>query len=271
MSSTCNVSDKRHFDDKAAKRVEALYLTSDVVTQRRKVIASLAPRAGEQILDIGSGPGFLASEIAHAVGPTGRVTGIDISDSMLAMAQNRCADQPWVEFRKVDAIQLPFEDETFDAAVVAQVYEYIADIESALAELYRVLRPGGRALILDTDWESLVLHTSDPDRSRRVLAAWDQHLVDPTLPRTLMPKLRRAGFTLIHRSVMPIFNPDYDPDTYSYGWISLVVSFVSRWSDITKEEAKSWADDLRQLGDQGEYFFSLNRYQFLVEKREGKR
>ncbi len=69
---------------------------------------------------------------------------------------------------------------------------------------------------------------------------------------------------------MPMFNLAYDPDTYSYGWITLVVSFVSRWSDVSKQEAKAWAEDLRQLGERGEYFFSLNRYQFLVEKPDGK-
>ncbi len=255
------VNEKPYFDDQAAKRVEALYSTSDVVAQRHKVIKALAPRVGEQILDIGSGPGFLALDLAHAVGPTGRVTGIDISDSMLALAQSRCVDQPWVEFREVE----------FDAAAVTQVYEYVADIGSALAELHRVLRPGGRALVLDTDWESLVLHTSDPDRSRRILDAWDQHLINPMLPRTLIPELRHAGFAPTHSAVLPIYNPDYDLDTYSYGWISLVVSFVIRRTDITKAEAKAWAEDLRQLAERGEYFFSLNRYLFLVEKPDGKK
>ncbi len=260
------MSEKLHFDDKAAKRVEAMYASSDVVAQRQHVMQALGLRAGERILDIGSGPGFLLLEMAHAVGSSGRVAGIDISNSMLAMAQKRCAAHPWVELREANAMNLPFDDHEFDAAVVTQVYEYIADIESSLAELYRVLRPGGRALIVDTDWESLVLHTSYPDRSRRVLSAWDQHLVNPTLPRTLIPELRRAGFALTHSTVIPMYNPDYDPDTYSYGWISIVVSFVSRWSGMIKEEAKAWAEDLRQLGERGEYFFSLNRYLFLVEK-----
>ncbi len=129
------MSDRQHFDDKAAKRVEALYSTSDVIAQRQQVIQALAPRVGERILDIGSGPGFLALDMAHAVGSSGRVTGIDISESMLAIAQDRCADQPWIEFRKVDATHLPFEDNEFDAAAVTQVYEYVADIGSALAEL----------------------------------------------------------------------------------------------------------------------------------------
>ena len=95
---------------------------------------------------------------------------------------------------KADATALPFPDATFDAATSIQVYEYIADLSTALAELYRVLRPGGRALILDTDWDSIVWQATDPDRMRRVLAAWTQRFVDPHLPRSLASQLRAVGF-----------------------------------------------------------------------------
>jgi hypothetical protein len=56
-----------------------------------------------------------------------------------------------------------------------------------------VLRPGGRVLVLDTDWDSIVWRSSDEERMARVLAAWEQHLVDPHLPRTLRGSLERAG------------------------------------------------------------------------------
>ena len=56
---------------------------------------------------------------------------------------------------------------------------------AALAEAWRVLRPGGRLLVLDTDWDSIVWRSGDHDRMRRVLAAWDRHLADPYLPRRL--------------------------------------------------------------------------------------
>jgi SAM-dependent methyltransferase len=73
------------FDAEAARQVEAAYLTGDVVQQRREVLRLLALTAGEAVLDLGSGPGLLATDMAAAVGPTGQVCGIDISDSMLTL------------------------------------------------------------------------------------------------------------------------------------------------------------------------------------------
>ena len=81
-----------------------------------------------------------------------------------------------------DATALPYPDRSFDAAVCVQVLEYVKDIGAALSELYRVLRPGGRTVIVDTDWDSLVWHASDPGLMHRVLRAWDEHLHDPHLP-----------------------------------------------------------------------------------------
>jgi ubiquinone/menaquinone biosynthesis C-methylase UbiE len=75
---------------------------------------------------------------------------------MLATSRKRCAGQPWVELRTADARKLPYPDASFDAAVSTQVYEYVAHILAALAELHRVLRAGGRAVILDSDYGSLL-------------------------------------------------------------------------------------------------------------------
>ena len=86
---------------------------------------------------------------------------------MVALSRRRFADPPLRErtsILKADATRLPFEAGHFDAAVSTQVYEYVPDVDRALADLYRVLRPGGRALILDTDWDSLVWHSSDQAR-----------------------------------------------------------------------------------------------------------
>jgi ubiquinone/menaquinone biosynthesis C-methylase UbiE len=254
------------FDEEASRRVEAVYLTPDVVAQRAEVLRVLDLRPGERVLDIGSGPGLLAQEMARAVGSSGRVAGVDLSESMLAMAQQRCAEQPWVDFRAADATGLPFADGDFDVAVSTQVYEYVPDIAAALAELYRVLAPGGRAAVLDTDWASLVLHTADPARMARVLAAWDGHLADPYLPRTLAPRMRAAGFDAVRCQVIPLCNVQYGADTYSHGMIDLVADFVAGRRGVTEEEARAWADELRALGEAGEYFFSLNRYLFLAQK-----
>jgi arsenite methyltransferase len=62
-----------------------------------------------------------------------------------------------------------------------------------------VLRPGGRVLVLDTDWDSIVWRSGDDERMERVLAAWEEHLVDPHLPRSLKGSLERAGFEVAPR------------------------------------------------------------------------
>jgi ubiquinone/menaquinone biosynthesis C-methylase UbiE len=79
------------YDEAWSRRVEAIYVTSDVVAQRQTVVKLLELRSGERALDVGSGPGLLAHDMASAVGKTGAICGIDLSDSMVALAQRRCA------------------------------------------------------------------------------------------------------------------------------------------------------------------------------------
>jgi arsenite methyltransferase len=254
------------YDKDATERLLAVYVTPDVIAQRHEFLRAFGPRPGERVLDVGSGPGFLAAAIAEAVGPSGRVCGIDISEPLLAAAQSHCAHQPWVEFRHGDATQLPFPDHAFDAVVSTQVLEYVSDVDAALVEFRRVVRPGGRVGILDTDWDSLVWHSPNQELMSRVLAAWNEHANDPHLPRTLARRLRRAGFSTEARQILPLFNPDYDANTYSNRVIDLIASFVVGRGSITHDEAAAWARQLRQSGEQGEYFFSLNRYVFLARR-----
>jgi arsenite methyltransferase len=254
------------FDEATSRKVEAVYLTPDVVSQRLEVLKALQLVAGERVLDVGSGPGLLAAEMAEAIGPRGRVCGIDASEAMLAMARKRCAHKPWCEFQKADATALAYPDANFDAAVSTQVYEYVRDIPAALAELHRVLRPGGRAAILDTDYGSLVIHTEHPARMARILSAWDQHFVHPRLPRSLSRQLREAGFAVRHRTSIPMFNPEFRDNTYGKGMLEVIRSFAVGKDGISQSEADAWYAEFALLAARDEFFFSLNRYLFVAEK-----
>lgn len=252
------------FDDEGAKRTDRLYASPDVVAQRNAVLSLLAPQPGERVLDVGSGPGYLLESIARAVGATGAVRGLDPSAAMNSLAADRVADLAWVTLDEGDAAALPYPDGSFDAAVSTQVYEYVPDVPAALAELRRVLRTGGRALILDTDADSLVWHTSDLDRNRRVLEAWDEHLAHPRLPRVLSALLRRAGFRVTEHHVHPIANPALTPDSFSATQMHIIAEFVSGRRGVTAAEAEAWLADLQALGEAGEYFYCLNRYLFTA-------
>src|SRR5438128_3647369 len=205
------------FDTATARRIEANYLTREVVAQRHEIMRRLELKPGEQVIDIGAGPCLLTEEMARAVGSAGRVVGIDVSNGMLSMGRARCAGLPWVELGEADAVSLPFPKATFDAAVASQVYEYVGDLARALAEARRVLRPGGRLLVLDTDWDSIVWRSSDDERMARVLHAWDEHLAHPHLPRVLPELLATGGFTLRRSAVIPVLNVGYSSDTFSGG------------------------------------------------------
>lgn len=252
------------FDSKTTRQLEATYMTPDVVQQRRATRELLALRPGERVLDIGSGPGFLAAEMAEDVGGEGRVHGVDPSESMLALSQQRtpASGAARLEFQAADALALPFPDAGFDAIVTTQVLEYVPDVPAALAEIRRVLRPGGRLLVLDTDWDSIVWHSTDPDRMQRVLAAWAEHLADAFLPRRLPRLLADTGFRLREATVFPILNRPYDKATFSGGLIPTIAAFVAGRRDVTEVDASAWERELTELGD--DYFFSLNRYLFVA-------
>lgn len=260
------------YDNKAAAQLEQAYATTDMIVQREEVRRSLRASAGESILDLGSGPGFLACELALDVAASGRIVGVDISSDMNSIASKRIAAAGLgdrVEILEGDATALTFADATFDATVSMQVIEYLAEPDAALQELVRVLRPGGRIVIIDTDWDSLVWAATDRHRAARIAAAWNEHLPDPYLPRSLAPRLRAVGFEVREIRIVPILNTAYDATTFSYNIAPLIAAFVPGHGGISEDEANEWLNDLAELQHQGRYFFSVNRYLFAASRPEG--
>ncbi|ORW10016.1 methyltransferase domain-containing protein [Mycobacterium kyorinense] len=102
---------------------------------------------GGTALDVGCGPGTVTASLARAAGPDGLALGVDISEPMLARAV-RAESGPQVGFLRADAQRLPLRDDTVDAVVSIAVLQLIPEPAAALAEIARVLRPGGRLAIM---------------------------------------------------------------------------------------------------------------------------
>ena len=202
------------FDRRLVERLEQLYATRDVLRRRELVSAALGAEAGDRVLDVGCGPGFYVTELLEVVGRDGLIAGVDASADMLAVAAKRAGRHDNVEFHEADATSLPVADASFDRALTVQVLEYVPDIPAALAELGRALRPGGRLVVWDVDWASVSWQASDRKLMQRALTAWDKHLAHPSLPRTLAPQLRDAGFEHTRMDAHPFATIDLIPDAY---------------------------------------------------------
>lgn len=119
---------------------------------KRFTIDQARARPGQHVLDVAGGTGDLGAALARRVGPRGRVVISDINPAMLEVGRNRLADKGIVgnvEFVEADAEHLPFADQEFDIVTLAFGIRNMTHPEQALREIQRVLKPGGRALILE--------------------------------------------------------------------------------------------------------------------------
>jgi len=255
------------FDRRLVERLERLYATRDVVRRRELVRVALGSRAGDRVLDVGCGPGFYVTELLEAVGREGSVTGVDASADMLAVAARRAEGHGNVTFCQADATALPVPEASFERALCVQVLEYVRDVPAALSQLHRALRPGGRVLVWDVDWATVSWHATGRQLARRVLAAWDNHLTHRSLPRTLAAQLRNAGFADVRMDAHAFATTELIPDAYGGSLVPLLKQYVAGQGGINQEEANAWADEQRELGDRGEFFFTVTQFCFTATRR----
>ncbi|HVE67764.1 MAG TPA: methyltransferase domain-containing protein [Solirubrobacteraceae bacterium] len=242
------------FDEAVARQLEAMYERRDVVRRRALVRAALAAQPGERIVDVGCGPGFYVSELLDAVGDAGAVTGVDPAPAMLELAAARCQGRPNAELHEAGATDLPLPDAAFDAAVSVQVLEYVPDVEAALREIFRVLRPGGRVVAWDVDWGSVSIRTADPERQERILRAWDAHVAHPALPRRLAGDMRAAGFEDVRAEGHAFVAVERDPEAYGSMAIDMIAGFAAGQGEA---DAPAWREEQDALAERGELYFAV--------------
>lgn len=245
------------FTGDMARLQQAIAESHDLVSRRNTVLEALNLRTGERVLEVGCGGGYYAYEAARFVGSTGRVCAIDISPDQVAAVQQRCTELAWVECRNADIAMPPYSDAEFDAVFAVQVLEYITDLDAALRQIHRMLRPGGRLVVVATDWSCAVWHSESAPRMQRVLAAWAPHTLCQNLPAILAARLRQAGIQPLQQTAIPILNSSYNPASFSYWVARMIRPFVVSRQTVTDEETTEWLDEFARLEENGAYFFSL--------------
>jgi len=172
----------------------------------------LAP--GERLLDVGCGLGEAALRLAEDLGEGGEVVGVDVSDRMLRVARfNAGAARCRVRFTVGDACSLDEPDDSFDAARSERTLQWLADPAAAVAEMVRVVRPGGRVSLLDTDWSTFAIDVGDDALAALVRDGMRRERNRPSnVGRRLHDLVGTAGCVLLARTEATQTWTTWDPD-----------------------------------------------------------
>jgi ubiquinone/menaquinone biosynthesis C-methylase UbiE len=161
---------------------------------RQAFLADIEFPGGAQVVEVGCGTGVLTRAIAGRE-QVDSVVGVDVAASLLDRARRLAADRPAVRFVQADARELPFADASFDVAVFDSTLSHVPEPERALAEAFRVLRPGGRLAAFDGDYATTTVALGDHDPLQACVDAMLAGSVnDRRVMRRLPALVRDLGF-----------------------------------------------------------------------------
>jgi ubiquinone/menaquinone biosynthesis C-methylase UbiE len=209
----------------------------------------LALTEGDHVLDVGCGVGADVRTLAGLV-PGVSVIGLDANDARITEAQAAALGlaRP-IEFRVGDAHRLPFEDGRFDACRADKVLHHVADPARVLAEMTRVARPGGRVVVSDADYETLVVTAPDRALTRRILHHFADGLPHGWIGRALPGLFRDAGLEApaVHPYVAVV--TEYDEDVLRLR--------EKAEAAVGRAEAAAWLASLEALDRAGRFLCAL--------------
>ncbi len=264
-----------HVDDSSfsAQMITAMDQLSEapaVVELRRWSIESLSLHAGQRALEVGCGPGAMSFALADAVGTTGAVSGIDNSGIMIEEAKRRSAAHAQVEFDTGDAQQLRYGDGQFDACYSERVFQHLDAPELALKEMLRVLRPGGRVVVVDTDWETVTIDHPDVSTTRKILNyVTDDFSANGWMGRRLPGLFRNNGLKDVSVTARSLLIPGWDPISNPAPIgppFFMVLSRAQELGVVTKSEADRWLEKLEKLAREDRFFASLTMFGVCATK-----
>lgn len=224
------------------------------IARRMAVFEALSVDNGQSVLDLGCGGGHLVREFALAVGPNGRAVGLDASTEQLGAAHAVCEGLAAVEFIEGDATEMSFEDGTFDGVGSIQTLEYISDVDRAITEARRVLKPGSKAAFVSVLWDHWRFHGAEQTLNDRMLDVWRAHCPHQMLPLEMPGKLRAANFGGILRRPISFFNGSFHENSYGF-WAAKVVAAFAIDQGVAEEEALAWFDQLSEADRRGKFGF----------------
>jgi SAM-dependent methyltransferase/GNAT superfamily N-acetyltransferase len=248
-------------DADASGRSEALAAYLDTVAgplaeHKRSSIEAMGLRPGDAGLDVGCGTGDEVRLIAERVGASGRAVGVDVSGDLLTAARERTPAGVAAEFVVADAHALPFADGEFAAARVERTLQHVADPAGAIAQMARVVRPGGRVVAVEPDWDTLVVSSADHQTTRAILDELRASGRDPAVGRALAGHFADAGVAVSRVDAEALVVRDAAA-------ARAVFQLDGAVERVGTDVARRWLDDLGKQSARGAFCAALTMFRIV--------
>jgi ubiquinone/menaquinone biosynthesis C-methylase UbiE len=242
-----------------ASALEERGLAPDQIHVNSALMRVLAPLPGDRLLEAGCGSGLLCRQMASIVTPDGRVIGLDISPGLVGIAQNLARQAGLgngIRWCTGKAEAMPFPEASFTGALAARLFLHVNEPGLVLRELRRVLRPGGKLVVMDWDFETVAVDHSNRKLTRRILQ-WrcDHYGGNNWSGRQLYRQMATAGFSSLDiLPVVSVARGEHDSLTLS---LFRAAQVAQDGGEISSAEHDEWVRELTASLAAGGFFASI--------------
>jgi ubiquinone/menaquinone biosynthesis C-methylase UbiE len=193
---------------------EYLQVAGEFLNQlKQRTYTRMLIETGNKVLDVGCGPGIDTMALSQLVGATGEVYGVDYDEAMITAAEQQAEKtglSAWVKHKHSDAASLPFETGYFDSCRSERLFQHLPNPFKALDEMVRVTKVNGWVVVLDSDWGSGGIDTSEIDIERRLVRFMADHMYHNGYSgRQLYRLFKKQGLINVSIEVYPIVVTNY--------------------------------------------------------------
>lgn len=252
--------------DEAVLALDLMRSLDGIRELKEKGFQALSAKKGEIILDLGCGTGEDVVVFAKKVGQTGKVVGTDCSEVMIRTAQSRQSDdQLSTEYVVSDAHALKFADNSFNAVWCDRILQHVEDPFSAIKEIYRVLIPGGRAVLMDADWGTLVIDHPDRSVTRTLVNMFCDAIKNGWMGRQLYRLCQEARLNAYTPFTSTVVGTDIKPLLNQVGFGEMARA-AFRNGLLAQPVVDEWINAVELANEQGGCVFSLTLFGVMAEK-----
>jgi ubiquinone/menaquinone biosynthesis C-methylase UbiE len=234
----------------------------DIIAQWRHYFSILDPQPGDIILDVGCNSGDAERLLLLEYPGIRKIFGIENNK-----ARHQHGLEKWkkdgspaqIKLMLADARELPFPEGYFDRVFCVETLEWLSPPLQGLREIKRVLKPGGTALIVHSDFDTQVFNSSDKLLTRKIVQAFSDTGPNGQIGRELPGLCREAGFKDIHISVYTLIHTEWKADLYAYQAAHMMADWPISSQLVSTKEKEEWLADLETQYSKGKFFYSINR------------